>query len=93
MLVDGFQLALDFKERSPEGYEFFSTCPLESRYLHTASEPHVHYRNRDLVFKMYPNRFVQTAVAVSNWSTHRFEYIKNLIKKIRKIQRIFDIRN
>jgi len=55
MLVDGFQLALDFKERSPEGYEFFSTCPLESRYLHTASEPHVHYRNRDLVFKMYPN--------------------------------------
>ena len=76
MLVDGFQLALDFKERSPEGYEFFSTCPLESRYLHTASEPHVHYRNRDLVFKMYPNRFVLTVVAVSK-SNHRFEYLKN----------------
>ena len=76
MLVDGFQLALDFKERSPEGYEFFSTCPLESRYLHTASEPHVHYRNRDLVFKMYPNRLVQIVFAVSK-STHTFDFLKN----------------
>ena len=56
MLVDGFQLALDFKEKSPEGFEFFSSYPLESRYLHNSSEPHVHYKNRDLVFKMYPNR-------------------------------------
>jgi len=55
MLVDGFQLALDFKEKSPEGFEFFSTYPLESRYLHNSSEPHAHYKMRDLVFKMYPN--------------------------------------
>ena len=56
LMVDGFQLALDFKEKYPEGFDFLATHPVEFRYLHTADEPNAHYRSKDVVFKMYPNR-------------------------------------
>ena len=55
-MVDGFQLALDFKEKYPKGFDFLATNPVEFRYLHTADEPNAHYRSKDVVFKMYPNR-------------------------------------
>ena len=56
LLVDGFQVAADFKKMYPEGFEFLATTPIEFRYLHTADEPHVHYRSKDVVFKLYPKR-------------------------------------
>ena len=56
MLVDGFQLAMDFKRECPEGFEFLSNYALEAEYLHTEQEPYAHYKNKDVTFKMYPNR-------------------------------------
>ena len=41
----------------PEGFEFLATTPIEFRYLHTADEPHVHYRSKDVIFKQYPKRY------------------------------------
>ena len=55
--VDGFNLASQFKDLSPEGYQFLSNYPLEAEYVHVSSEPQSHYVNKDVAFKHCPHRY------------------------------------
>ena len=54
ILLDGFQLAEDYKKLNPQGFEFLSTYPVRAQYRHTVSEPQANYINDDVVFKLYP---------------------------------------
>ena len=55
--MDGFNLASQFKDLSPEGYQFLSNYPLEAEYVHVSSEPQSHYVNKDVAFKHCPQRY------------------------------------
>ncbi|XP_040565117.1 trimethyllysine dioxygenase, mitochondrial [Lepeophtheirus salmonis] len=59
ILVDGFEIARQFKELCAEGYSYFSyERPVESEYIHKGEKPHEHSYSSDFIFKHYPNSSV-----------------------------------
>ena len=61
-MVDGFKIAQNLRAKNAQAFEFLSTVPLESEYIHKVSEPHFHLHNVDVVFKHHPyikDRLVQ----------------------------------
>jgi len=82
LLVDGFNLASQFKDLSPEGYQFLSNYPLEAEYVHVSSEPQSHYVNKDVAFKHCPHsgHLIQIRLKSDNRATHANMKLEDQIK-------------
>jgi hypothetical protein len=55
ILVDGFNVAQNFRNKFPDAYDFFRATGLEAEYIHSESEPHFHLHNVDVVFRHHPH--------------------------------------
>ena len=65
-MVDGFKIAQNLRAKNAQAFEFLSTVPLESEYIHNVSEPHFHLHNVDVIFKHHPyvkNRLLQVIIS------------------------------
>ena len=76
ILVDGFNIAQKFKEKCPEGFQFFSQTPLSCEYIHTKTSPAEHYYSSDPIFKHDPldeHKLVQFRYNMYDRAPHQFD--------------------